>query len=79
MTVMSTDLILERVKVAEKESPIAVFQDENGDLDAVFAATIGTQERIKNDDPDLVGVFHKYQRISTVRARLNNASLSMAA
>lgn len=56
--------VVERIASATERSPIAVFRCNYTDtLDAVFAATIHGQKRIRIDKDDLVGVFTNHDLI----------------
>lgn len=58
----NVNAIIERIKSASLESPIAVFfgaANPDGKLNAVFASTALSQLRIKRGDADLIGVWHK--------------------
>lgn len=79
MTISTVEVIMERVKTAYKDSPIAVFYADDGSLDAMFAATIETQKRIRTDEQNLVGVFHRYMNQGAVRFQLDRACLAIAA
>ena len=58
MSIMNLDHTMVRIKGATQGSPIAVFRVAlPGVVDAVFAATITTQEIIAEGRPDLIGVF----------------------
>ena len=75
MSVSTIDIIMSRIKSASKASPIAVFKlDEKGKskgkLNAVFGATVKTQELIKNNDNLLVGVYDNTMDESAIRAEL---------
>jgi len=60
MTISAIDLIMRRISVTERESPLAVFlTPDHMFMDCVFANTVNTQARIRNCDPDLIGIFHR--------------------
>ena len=60
------EVVLDRIKVAKPESPIAVFRcNEEGKLDAVFAATIQSMKEIR-DGCGLVGVYHREMNLDRV-------------
>ena len=68
--------IKNRIVSANAESPIAVFTVVRNDvksLSSVFAETIYTRQLIKDDHPDLVGVFHSYSDLKKVKVLLDNA------
>jgi hypothetical protein len=74
MSARSVDLIMNRILTATPESPIAVFRwDKEGLLDAVFACTVATQQRISANDPLLVGVYDKTDNVRTVKRALTRA------
>ncbi len=60
MTVSAIHVIIGRIAVATVASPIAVFCNENGSLDAIFAATITGQRRVRTSR-GFVGVFDQSQ------------------
>ena len=70
MTILSPPLIIDRIKVATLKSPIAVFKTLDGRLDALFAATVITQRRIKAKDPFLLGVFHEGMDLASIKNKL---------
>lgn len=73
MSLCSMFQILERIKSAPKESPIAVFQAGGDYLDARFAHTAATRAAIVGADPRLVGVFCCDTPIAKVRQTLETA------
>jgi hypothetical protein len=67
MSIVSEKTISERIKSASHNSPITVFNAKKYDpdtdrtspaLDAVFANTFVTIDRIKAGDPNFIGTFH---------------------
>ena len=58
MTTSSVETIIDRIKSANFDSPIAVFIEHPRKLNAVFANTIHSQ-RLIYQGVDLVGVYHK--------------------
>ena len=49
---------MDRIKGATSQSPIAVFRcDKDNEVNAVFAATVKTQQMIAEKDPNLIGVY----------------------
>ena len=69
--------IIIRIKAATKESPIAVFKD-GGKLNAMFAATVKTQDEIISNHTNLVGVFTGFdvateQETRAMREKLRKA------
>lgn len=76
MSLSGVSVIMGRIETAEKTSQIAVFRSPGspkGTLDAVFANTVRTKNRVVNDDSLLIGVFDKRMDRSEVRTKLNNA------
>ena len=72
MSIMTVDLIMEKIKIATPESPIAVFKcDIIGQLDAVFAETVETRRVIRSAEKQLVGVYHKGMELSCVEKFLH--------
>lgn len=61
MSVSSMDAVLQRIKLAEPESPIAVFRCIHSvrQFDAVFAGTVHTQRLIRMRDTNFVGIYDK--------------------
>jgi len=82
MSVVSVPIAMSKIKSATTRSPIAIFRltleqqkaskSKNG-LDAIFAATVLTQQRILADDLLLVGVFDNTMSVAAVRRKLRNA------
>jgi len=79
MSIANIDLIMRRIMTTERDSPLAVFLIRNtipnGEtdqhfLDCVFANTVNTQARLRECDPDLVGVFHRDHNPTHVLQRL---------
>lgn len=65
MSIAEPRAILGRIMVASKESPIAVFKTSiEGCLEAVFADTTGTRERVSSG-VNFVGVFDQDMSINT--------------
>ena len=71
MTILSTQLIIDRIKVATTRSPIAVFKTPDGRLDALFASTLVTHRRIKAGDPFLIGVFNSTMNLAGIKDKLD--------
>lgn len=75
---MSQDTIehaMMKIEYARPESPIAVFKsNQDGHVNAMFADTIKTKERIARCDPDLIGVFDATMNQRHIRAMLEQAS-----
>jgi hypothetical protein len=68
--------IVTRIQWAHRESPIAVFRGKIDKLEgiyAVFARTVQTAARIRDEDPDLVGVFFRGTPTKEVYSALTNA------
>ena len=61
MSVSTINIIADRVSVATKESPIAIFKvactKADHKFDAVFGSTVATQLRIDGGNPAFVGLF----------------------
>ena len=77
MTISHVDWIMDRVRVARPDSPIAVFkcmyqpQDDTWcTLNAVFADTIPTRLRIATKPSDLIGVFDNTMSMGQVKLKL---------
>ena len=71
MSESGVSLIMKRIEGASPSSPIAVFAcSRHGFLDAVFAATVKTQQRISNGDSDLVGVYGGTMDLEAIRNKL---------
>ena len=61
MSLSCVEQIITRIKAATIESPIAVFRSpaiEEGRLDAIFASPVVSQERIKSDQANLIGIYN---------------------
>ena len=69
MSTSTVGTIMSRIRLATKESPIAVFKLGN-QLSAKFAATAQTVHRINTGDPDLIGVYTRDSDLQTVREML---------
>lgn len=71
MSYANLEQTLIRIKGATPDSPIAVFKTQvPGSLNAMFAATIKTQEMINENHPDLIGVFDGLMDIPAVKSLL---------
>jgi hypothetical protein len=71
MTVMKIPSALLRIKAAPPSSPIAVFRIAAlGYVDAMFANTVMTAQRINNRDPHLIGVFHQQGNIALIKSMI---------
>jgi len=63
--------VMARIKGSEVSSPIAVFRcDEPEMLNAVFAATVKTQQMIEQRHPDLIGVYDGTMNLDQVLREL---------
>jgi hypothetical protein len=72
MSSMTPELTLNRIIEAPKNSPIAVFKsDKGGCVDAMFANTVVSQQRIQSGI-GLIGVFDKKSKVKEVYATLKN-------
>ena len=50
---------LDRIKVADTDSPIAVFRAEGGLFESLFGNTVETQRRISRGDRTYIGSYCK--------------------
>ena len=69
MSVSNIRTVIDRIKVASPESPIAVFFERTNSgtqLNAMFYNSINTRRRIEIDEKRLIGVF---DRRDTERAK----------
>ncbi len=75
MAVSTKNIVMQRIKVAMKESPIAVFNERTG-YRSVFASTIKSKkEKIKRMtvfDSNFIGNFHKEMPEELVSHVLDN-------
>jgi hypothetical protein len=72
MSHMTPTLVMGRIKAAPTKSPIAVFLSEKpGCVDAMFASTIVSQQRIKSG-VGLIGVFDKKSKAKETFTMLRN-------
>ena len=63
--------VMDRIKIATVEHPIAVFSIGSSIwFDAVFADTVDFEKR--KNDPDLIGVYHRGMDGKEVYRRLAN-------
>ncbi len=75
MAIMDYKQIIERVRAASPESPIAVFRTPDRKLEAVFGSTIETQKRIERARRrEFVGLFHNQMPGEKVADTLMRAS-----
>jgi len=82
MSKMAVKHILERIKHATADSSIAVFTiklNPSGLLDAVFAATVASQQRLRAGDPALLGVWWGKDHLAWAKGVLEAASLAVSA
>ena len=73
MSKLSIESILIRIKRAPVDSPIAVFRIDDKystKLDAVFESTVVSQQRIRANDPALIGVYDKTSNLLEVKNEL---------
>ena len=70
MSISTIKVIVERIRVSTTASPIAVFEKKDGQLDAVFAATIATQQRVMSGDPSFIGMFNKGMNRIEIKEKL---------
>ena len=71
MSKASLNSVLDRIKTATERSPIAVFRTQQPDTyNAVFGATIHTQNLIKANDPDFIGLYHAGMNTTRIMAEL---------
>ena len=76
MTISTISMIKDRIKVATKESPIAVyaFNSVTGRyLDSKFAAILPVQSDIEKNHPALVGVYDRSMSIDAIEKELRQA------
>ncbi len=75
MSVSTIEQTMERIAFATPESPIAVFRcNIPGHVNAMFAASIGVQERIAQGDPTLIGVFDGMMKRRHIQKLLEQAA-----
>ncbi len=75
MAIMDYKQIIERVRAASPESPIAVFRTPDRKLEAVFGSTIETRKRIERARRrEFVGLFHNQMPGEKVADTLMRAS-----
>ena len=72
MTTSTIETIMDRIKSANFDSPIAVFKEHPNRLSAVFANTVTSQRMIQRG-VDLVGVYHKGNIMYEVKQQLHEA------
>jgi len=72
MSIMNLVDTIFRAKHAERCSPVAIFKtDQHGKYDVVFERTVKTKAMIKNNHPDLIGVFDCTSDFNALRRALN--------
>jgi hypothetical protein len=76
MSEATVDLIMRRIKAATKESPIAVFRMSNGELDAVFASTIHTMNRMRQTT-NLVGIYYRPEKEEKLEVELDDIEFEL--
>ncbi len=73
MSICSINATIDRITVAEENSPIAVFKCKSvNKFDSMFANTIITKKMIENNHEDFIGVYHKNMDIVDIRKTLKN-------
>ena len=75
MSVAIFAVVMDRIKVAKRDSPIAVFvkiENKRMFLDAVFFSTVATKNEIKNNSRVLIGHFCKDDGLKHVRVTISN-------
>lgn len=76
MSLMAVPHILERIRGATRQSPIAVFIPEQRPLepalDAVFANTVITQRIIEEGSSRLIGVYDRSMDLGSIHDRLHD-------
>lgn len=82
MSISTIEVILDRVAGALEYSPIAIFSTqataETARFEALFANTIMTKQRIKNDESSLVGIYDLSVRRDYLRWKLRDKALHLA-
>ncbi len=66
------DVIMRRIKSAGPESPLAIFDNGDKNLDVIFANTIRGQIRVKKDRT-LIGLFTNLMWRDEIYHALHNA------
>ena len=75
MSLGSVESTLDRILVAEPNSPIAVFRgSSSGLVDAVFASTKMSKLAIKRNEKSLIGVYDRSCNLPLVKRVLERAS-----
>lgn len=72
----SIPTIRERIAIATRQSSITVFRvkiEKKYHLTCVFTNTVQTQQRIRDNDEDLIGTFNRFTAQRTVNGVLRMA------
>jgi len=71
MSLMSVETAIDRIKITDPASPLAVFSV--GDrLEVSFAKTVKTQERIRTGDLNYLGTFSRAQSRDGLKIQFKN-------
>jgi len=72
MSISTVKVIIDRIKAATSQSPIAVFKTPDGFLDASFASTVECQRLLQMpaEDTGLIGVYDKSLCMDEIRSDL---------
>lgn len=76
MTVSTVPMVLDRINYSEPDHPIAVFvcaSTKSGCLNSMFADTVFASNLIEDENPNLVGIYHRGMRPDFVREKLYQA------
>lgn len=74
MSISDIETTMDRIAFASEDSPIAVFRcNIPGKVNAMFANSIGVQERIRNKDPMLIGIYHGTMKRRRIEKELLDA------
>lgn len=73
MSVSSIQVIMNRIKSATPESPIAVFC-YNGELNALFANTLWSASIMTETKAELIGIFNMHMDAHGIECRLRKAT-----
>ena len=77
MSICTIGIILEKIKVANEMSPVAVFKTERPDgkhLNVVFKNTVMTAKMMRLVPDMFVGEYHNRMDMSDVRKELESAA-----
>lgn len=67
MSFMTVHHAMDRIKAADPSSPIAIFRcGKEGEVNAVFGATVKTQQMIADGDPSLIGVYDSSMNLKII-------------